>query len=261
METGYSPGNGEYPVQLGTPTQDGNGKWSAPLASSGPYTVQFQTPQQVEGGYTEIVGNGANVTGVGTDFIIATDISAFKSFALQLSGTFSLSLQVQVSNDGANYTVMDIVGLNAFGTIYGSLASTGIYFANIGFRYLRVRCTAYSSNASLAGVLELYNFALPIGSPYGQQYVFDVGGASIASGQVSVGTSATQIVAARAMRKEVVIVNTSTTIVYLGASGVTTGTGLYLAGVAGQLIKLRTAAAVYGIVATGTETVSFMEEY
>jgi hypothetical protein len=34
MNTGYSPGNGEYDIALGTPTKDSTGLWSAPQITS-----------------------------------------------------------------------------------------------------------------------------------------------------------------------------------------------------------------------------------
>ncbi|MBB4200679.1 hypothetical protein GGD83_004508, partial [Rhodoblastus sphagnicola] len=66
--------------------------------------------------------------------------------------------------------------------------------------------------------------------------------ANIATGQVSVATSATQVVAARAGRKEVTIVNHATTAVYIGGSAVTAAAGLLLADVRGQCIVSGTSA-------------------
>jgi hypothetical protein len=96
--------------------------------------------------------------------------------------------------------------------------------------------------------------------------VVNVGTGNLAVAQVSVANTATSIVAARTGvqgtgRKTVCITNTSTVAVYIGGSGVTTSTGSYLPGVAGSSICLDTQAAVYGIVATGTETVSEIETY
>lgn len=85
--------------------------------------------------------------------------------------------------------------------------------------------------------------------------------ANIATGQISVANSATQIVAARAGRKEVTIANHGTTAVYIGGSAVTSATGLFLAGVQGQGITITGAAAVYAITASGSQTVSFLEVY
>jgi hypothetical protein len=95
-----------------------------------------------------------------------------------------------------------------------------------------------------------------------------VGAATIATNQVSVATTAggTQIVAARTGvagtgRVSVTVCNTGTTAVYLGASGLTTSTGQYLAGIAGACATFNTTAAIYGIVGSGTETVAYSETY
>lgn len=84
---------------------------------------------------------------------------------------------------------------------------------------------------------------------------------TLATGQVSVGNTATLIAAARAGRKSITIINAGTTDVYLGASGVATGTGLLLYGQKGAGITIDGGAAVYGIVASGSQTVSYLESY
>ncbi|MFA4974990.1 MAG: hypothetical protein WC683_20490 [bacterium] len=84
---------------------------------------------------------------------------------------------------------------------------------------------------------------------------------NIATAQVSVGTAATGIVPGRANRKNVRIVNHGTTDVFIGDSGVTTTTGTLLQGVIGYSITIEGNAAVFGIVATGTQTVSYLEAY
>ena len=91
----------------------------------------------------------------------------------------------------------------------------------------------------------------------------DYGGGTIATGQVSVATTAggTLICAARATRRSITIVNLGTTDVYIGASGLTTSTGLLLLGAKGAAITLETAAEIYGIVGSGTQSVSYIEEY
>lgn len=79
-----------------------------------------------------------------------------------------------------------------------------------------------------------------------------------ATGQVSVGNSATQIIAANTSRSGVVITNPSaSTTIYVGTSGVTTSTGAILP--PGSSLTLPVTSAVYGIVATGTQTVSYAE--
>lgn len=87
------------------------------------------------------------------------------------------------------------------------------------------------------------------------------GTASIATGQVTVATTATVVAAARTGRRSITIVNEGTTDVRIGAAGVTAGNGLLLSGVKGQTLTVETAAAVYGIVGTGTQAVSYVEAY
>lgn len=85
-------------------------------------------------------------------------------------------------------------------------------------------------------------------------------GSAFSTGQVSIATTATQIVAANSNRARLVIVQHGTTDVYLGGSGVTTGNGALLKGVAGNQFAVRSTAAVYGIVGTGTQSISYIEE-
>lgn len=90
-----------------------------------------------------------------------------------------------------------------------------------------------------------------------------VGRASLTTGQVTVATTAggTLIVPARAGRSGVIITQVGTTDVYLGNSGVTTATGQLLAGTKGTSVTLAFTGAVYGITASGTQSVTFTEIY
>lgn len=86
------------------------------------------------------------------------------------------------------------------------------------------------------------------------------GGSQIATANVATSTAAGVAAAARAGRRSVTVKNTDTSItVYLGGSGVTTGTGLPL--LAGESITLETAAAVYAIAASGTPALRVVEIY
>lgn len=79
--------------------------------------------------------------------------------------------------------------------------------------------------------------------------------------QTVVATTATPIVAERSGRDTVVIENHGTTNVFLGNSGVTTSTGLLLPGVVGASVAIETTEAIYGIVGTGTQAVSSIENF
>lgn len=83
------------------------------------------------------------------------------------------------------------------------------------------------------------------------------GGVLNATGQVSVGTGATLIIAA-GTRQGVLITNPSTSVtVFIGGSGVTTGNGQEL--LPGNSITLPAVSAIYGIVAASTQVVSYLE--
>ena len=83
-----------------------------------------------------------------------------------------------------------------------------------------------------------------------------------APGPVTVGTSATLIVAARAGRKSVMIVNEGAVDVRVSSNAsMTISNGLLLAGSKGAGETIDGGAAVYGIVASGTASVSFGEVY
>lgn len=84
---------------------------------------------------------------------------------------------------------------------------------------------------------------------------------SLATNQATIATTATQIAAARSGRGSITITNLGTTDVFIGLAGVTTATGLLLAGVKGTAITVHYNGAIYGIVGTGTQAVSYAETY
>jgi len=81
------------------------------------------------------------------------------------------------------------------------------------------------------------------------------------TGQAAVLNTATLIVAANAARSGITITNiTGTAPVYIieNTNG-TTNTGHYLAGTAGASVSFSTTGAVYGIVSSTTQTVSYLQ--
>lgn len=88
------------------------------------------------------------------------------------------------------------------------------------------------------------------------------GTGTLATNQVSVTTTATQIVASRSGRRSVTVIQHGSTAVYLGpTSGVTTSNGILLIGTAGAAVTFEYSGAVYGIVSSGSVTVGYAEEY
>lgn len=86
------------------------------------------------------------------------------------------------------------------------------------------------------------------------------GSAAIATGQVSVGTTATLIAAARTLRQRITVTVTTAVGCAFGNSGVTLTTGYPLAAVAGASDTTDTTAALYGVCAS-TATVGYKEIY
>lgn len=84
------------------------------------------------------------------------------------------------------------------------------------------------------------------------------GAATIATGQVSIGTGSTLLVAARTARARVTISVGAANTCAFGNTGVTATTGFPLQPVAGASVTLDTAAAIYGACSAAT-TVSYVE--
>jgi UDP-N-acetylglucosamine enolpyruvyl transferase len=84
--------------------------------------------------------------------------------------------------------------------------------------------------------------------------------ANIATAQPSVGTTSTLVVAARTGRAAVTIENLTSTPIYLGASGVTSTTGMLLPGVVGASMTIEGSMAVYGV-ASVAASVSVLETF
>lgn len=85
-------------------------------------------------------------------------------------------------------------------------------------------------------------------------------GTTIVNGQVTINNTATQIVAANATRRHVIIKNpsTATKSIFVGDSGVTTTNGIEVA--IGESITIDSEAALYAIVATGSQAgVGYLE--
>jgi hypothetical protein len=93
------------------------------------------------------------------------------------------------------------------------------------------------------------------------QIVASEGSSEFVTGQVSISSTATQIVAARSTRRTVTITAIGTTDCYLGSDAVTTATGHILVGIKGGTITLETTQPVYAVTSSGTQTVSYWEEY
>lgn len=116
----------------------------------------------------------------------------------------------------------------------------------------------------LAGLLACAPMAAHAGGKSGVDGTLDttqVGQVNFGPSQVSCSTTATLILAQRTNRALATVENSGTTDVFLGGSGVTTSTGLLLPGTKGASANFATQAALYCIVASGTQTVTAAETY
>ncbi len=89
------------------------------------------------------------------------------------------------------------------------------------------------------------------------------GNSTLVTGVVNIDTTIGGVLIAvnRGGRADITVVNEGTTDVRLGPQGVTAATGLLLVGIKGAAVTISTGAALYGIVATGSQAVSFAEDY
>jgi hypothetical protein len=117
----------------------------------------------IAGAYTELTGSASANS---TDLVASTDVRAYKSWSLQLAGTFSATVRVQGSNDNSNW--QDIVGMQlgttspSYTTTFGT---TNIWIGPVVTRYIRVRTTSYTSGTA-TGTFELTANPSPLLSSY-----------------------------------------------------------------------------------------------
>lgn len=84
---------------------------------------------------------------------------------------------------------------------------------------------------------------------------------NIATGQTTVGATATLIAVARVGRYSITVENSGTTDLFVGDAQVTAGTGVLLPGVVGASITLNFSGALFAIAGSGSQAVSFYELY
>lgn len=113
----------------------------------------LSNPTYTAGGYIEQASLSAGA--LNADLVASTDVSAYKWWSLQISGTWSGTLSFQGSNDNSTWNA--VVGYNVGGVVIGSSSTTAnaLYGGPIQYRYLRVRMTSYTSGTA-NGTLELY---------------------------------------------------------------------------------------------------------
>ena len=124
---------------------------------------------------------------------------------------------------------------------------------------------AGSGSASVIAALKGLYAALVAATPAGTNnigFVSETYANFATTGPLSIGTGATLILAARAGRKEVTIIQEGTIAMRLSSNpSMTISNGILLGGNIGAGVTISGGAAIYGIVASGTGTVSAGEVY
>lgn len=100
-------------------------------------------------------------------------------------------------------------------------------------------------------------------NPFPTAVKSQIGATNLATGQVSIDTTSggVEIVASRATRRSITIVNHGTTDVFLGTGTVASNDGILLPGIKGAAITMNVIESINGIVSSGSQTISYVEEY
>jgi hypothetical protein len=138
----------------------------ATMANSAPVVPASDYVSPVKSFRLEVAGQGTGVVNAqNTDLFPSTDVTGYTCAVMQLAGTWSATLQAQQCNDNANFFQIQMINAQTLVAATGltnSINSTnGLYIIPLSGRYLRVRATAFTSNASLVGTLELYTTPPP----------------------------------------------------------------------------------------------------
>jgi hypothetical protein len=136
-----APGSGTQPVSGTVTANQGSG------AAQG-------TSWRIKGDFTE--QSALSAGSLNTDLVPSTDVSAYKSFSIQVGGTWTGTLSVQMSNDNSTFFTCYITDMQfATSGLQQNITYNSIFDGKIRFRYLRIRMTSYSSGTA-TGTLELY---------------------------------------------------------------------------------------------------------
>jgi hypothetical protein len=150
--------------RLHVSVDNANANGQAVMVNSAPVVLASdQSAVKVKPDFTEFIGAGTGVVnGNSTDLFASFDVSAYTWFSLQLAGTWAMTLTIAGSNDNTNFnTIYSQSANNAVGAFFTNMNANGGYMFARAYRYLRVRATGWTSNASLVGTLEAYTTPVP----------------------------------------------------------------------------------------------------
>lgn len=170
------------------------------------------------GAFTEQASLSA--AALNTDLVASTDVSAYKWFTLQLTGTWTGTITFQGSNDNSTFFSVPVANINPNNSVISAVTNNGVFTGPIIYRYLRVRMTSYTSGTA-NGTLEVYTTAASvIGTlvPVTQSGTWTVQMPTSATSTITsvvAAASDTSLLASNTNRKGMYIFNDSTAILYL----------------------------------------------
>lgn len=230
-------GSGTWPV---TAIQSGNWNVGGTVVATSPATAAL---------YVQGTTTATNAS-TGALFVQGTTTATIPAAAPgYVAGTVTMA---STSAGFVQGTVTALPGTAA--TSLGKAEDNPFSTGDVGVMALGVRTdsgttTVTSANGDYSPIAVDYN---------GRANVIERGSA-IAHGSAAISTSA-QILAASGTRRTAVITNLGTDYVWLGASGVATGSGLRLAPGQTAVIDRAPQAAIHGVAQSGTQSVSFFTE-
>jgi hypothetical protein len=115
------------------------------------------------GAHLELTGSASANN---TDLIASTDVREYRSFSLQLTGTFGATVRAQGSNDGTMWQyvpLQEVGGSNQPTWNVNASSATTAYHGAVTTKYLRVRTTSYSSGTVNAVLLLTSQPFTPLG--------------------------------------------------------------------------------------------------
>lgn len=230
-------------------------------------TVRQSTAGDFQATVTPVAGSTWRTQPGSTAWASSAGFHFDSSGALQIVGTFSASTTVNISSlagpvivrsSAADHlaTVYQSSAADLNVTVAGYVAPSTVVTVSTGS--VRVhQSTAADLNVTVAG----YSTTVNVSSLAGTVETREIPASTVAYGQVVLGSTAVQIVAASTVRTRLVIVQHSSSVpVFLGASTVTSTSGVLLQNVPGNQFLVKHSNAVYGISTGGSPVVSFMQE-
>lgn len=171
MDTNSGPVAVGNPLPVAGNVASGSADSGNPVKVGGVYNTTPPTLTNGQRGDMQLAADGSqrispansaptwtNIGTNNTDGVLVTDVSNFRWGTLNLSGTWSATIAVQISGDGGttwpNLPIKNAAPASAGGFLSTTMTANGNYFFAIpGGGQLRIRTTSYSSGSVVGAVL------------------------------------------------------------------------------------------------------------